>query len=96
MAEIGEWRIQTTYAALDAPKLDSIRFRLAYGALEPVLWESPNIGKLLINFNEIDGKWRKAAALYREALHSPLVKQWPRDEACNYVLQRQAYSDKHN
>ena len=23
------------------------------------------------------------------------VKQWPRDEACNYVLQRQAYSDKH-
>ena len=23
------------------------------------------------------------------------VKRWPRDEACNYVLQRQAYSDKH-
>ena len=56
MAEIGEWRIQTTYAALDAPKLDSIRFRLAYGALESVLWESPKIGKLLINFNEIEGK----------------------------------------
>ena len=56
MAEIGEWRIQTTNAALDAPKLDSIRFRLAYGALESVLWESPKIGKLLINFNEIDGK----------------------------------------
>ena len=68
MAEIGEWRIQTTNAALDAPKLDSIRFRLAYGALESVLWESPKIGKLLINFNEIDGKWRRAAALYREAL----------------------------
>ena len=68
MAEIGEWRIQTTNAALDAPKLDSIRFRLAYVALEPVLWESPKIGKLLINFNEIDGKWQRAAALYREAL----------------------------
>ena len=83
MAEIGEWRIQTTNAALDAPKLDSIRFRLAYVALEPVLWESPKIGKLLINFNEIDGKWRRAAALYREALHFSLVERWPRDEACN-------------
>ena len=70
MAEIGERRIQTTNAALDAPELYSIRFRLAYGALEPVLWESPEIGKLLINFNEIDGKWQRAAALYREALHS--------------------------
>ena len=77
MAEIGEWRIQTTNAALDAPKLDSIRFRLAYGALEPVLWESPKIGKLLINFNEIDGKWRRAAALYREALHSRWLNTGP-------------------
>ena len=56
MAEIGEWRIQTTNAALDAPELDSIRFRLAYGALESVLCESPKIGKLLINFNEIEDK----------------------------------------
>ena len=45
MAEIGEWRIQTTNAALNAPKLDSIRFRLAYGALEPILWEIPEIRK---------------------------------------------------
>ena len=66
-----------TNAALDAPKLDSIRFRLAYVALEPVLWESPKIGKLLINFNEIDGKWRRAAALYREALHSRRLSGGP-------------------
>ena len=66
-----------TNAALDAPKLDSIRFRLAYVALEPVLWESPKIGKLLINFNEIEGKWRRAAALYREALHSRRLSGGP-------------------
>ena len=77
MAEIGEWRIQTTNAALDAPELESIRFRLAYGALEPVLWESPKVGKLLINFNEIDGKCLRGAALYREALHSRWLSGGP-------------------
>ena len=61
----GFWRSPAPAAALDALELDSIRFRLAYGALVPILRESPERDKLAKLFNQLFWDFGRAAILYR-------------------------------